>query len=350
MGEVNRTPSRSRRWIDNLRMARAVAEGRFLGKRTPLSVTIEVTDRCNLDCVYCDWSHAGTTLSEMSRQEIEQIIDGFKALGTRQITFSGGEPMLREDIGALIVYSRSRGIVTAVTTNGWYVAEHVERLRDASLVVVSLDGPREIHDRLRGRGSHARAMDAIEALCARDVPVVSSTVLTRRTIDTLDWVLDEARRVGFSALFALVFHQHARGVDREVFGALLPSPGDCDSAFAHLLQRKNEGHPVFSSSPYLRYMASGMYRRCPFECKAGNMFCAVGADGQLGICGLQLGHPDLPNVVTDGVAEAFRHLEQRTCTRAYCNFGVERSMLFSLYPAAVANMLLQWLPTGGGRR
>jgi radical SAM protein with 4Fe4S-binding SPASM domain len=137
----------------------------------PLHVAWEITRRCNAHCVHCS-SSAGPevqALQEYSTADALQLIDQLAEAGVRVLAFSGGEPLLRADLPALIRYAAQRGLTTNVCTNGSLLDDAMAlRLKEAGLnsVTVSLDGAcAETHDNLRQYpGLFDLAVNAIRTL------------------------------------------------------------------------------------------------------------------------------------------------------------------------------------------
>lgn len=105
--------------------------------------------RCNCRCVMCDiWKI--DTVREISVSDLERHAGDIQALGVRWVVFSGGEPLMHSDLFRLSDRLRESGIRTTMLTTGLLLAKSsssiVSRLDD---VIVSLDGPREVHDRIR---------------------------------------------------------------------------------------------------------------------------------------------------------------------------------------------------------
>jgi GTP 3',8-cyclase len=110
------------------------------------NLRLSVTDRCNLRCSYCMpeqdyvWLPKGDILNF---DEIEQLVDVFLGLGVDKVRLTGGEPLLRRDLPALVARLAARGGIRdlALTTNGVLLAAHAGALRDAGLhrLTVSLD-------------------------------------------------------------------------------------------------------------------------------------------------------------------------------------------------------------------
>lgn len=75
----------------------SIARYHLFNKKTPLSVTVNLTYRCNLNCIYCNVENL--IGDEMSTGQIYGLIDQFYSSGCRRIGFAGGEPLVRKDIG-----------------------------------------------------------------------------------------------------------------------------------------------------------------------------------------------------------------------------------------------------------
>ena len=88
----------------------AVLQAKILRRRIPFAVSWALTYRCNAKCLYCRIQDID--LKELGIKEILSILDELAAMGTRWISFTGGEPLLRDDIGEIIDY-----ITTSLNNN-----------------------------------------------------------------------------------------------------------------------------------------------------------------------------------------------------------------------------------------
>ncbi len=134
-----------------------------------------VTHRCNLNCSFCFDRSARESSSaddELSLAEIEKIASRWRR--PLQVTLTGGEPTLRHDLADIaLAFVRAGAKSLTIDTNGWLTERVIETAETVlaaapglSLDVnVSIDGPAEVHDRLRGvKGAHGRAMAAARGL------------------------------------------------------------------------------------------------------------------------------------------------------------------------------------------
>jgi MoaA/NifB/PqqE/SkfB family radical SAM enzyme len=108
--------------------------------------------RCNLACAHC-YSHSSPSERDALAPElIEQAIADAAALGFGILSVSGGEPLMYEGLVPMLAHARALGMRTQIATNGWFLES--PRLEQAAplldLLAISVDGPRELHNALRG--------------------------------------------------------------------------------------------------------------------------------------------------------------------------------------------------------
>jgi MoaA/NifB/PqqE/SkfB family radical SAM enzyme len=156
-----------------------------LGRAFPLAMTFAVTYRCQCNCVHCSASHRLRENDyELTTQEAKQLIDDSLDLGISIIAFTGGEPLIRDDIFELISYVDQRKAMPLIFTNGLLLTdENIDKLVDAGLytLFVSLDSTSaEEHDRLRGKeGLFNTAVEGLKKMKDRGVFVAISSYASR---------------------------------------------------------------------------------------------------------------------------------------------------------------------------
>lgn len=117
---------------------------------SPLSVCFQVTKKCNLNCKYCLSSSGIKEDYGLPTDEIKKIISDLGRIGVNRLDFTGGEPLMRKDLGELIDCAKENNINTIVTTNTLLLnKENIEALKKADLVQISIDGPEEVHNEQR---------------------------------------------------------------------------------------------------------------------------------------------------------------------------------------------------------
>jgi cyclic pyranopterin phosphate synthase len=172
------------------------------------NLRLSVTDRCNLRCAYCmpEPEYIWLPREDVLRfEEIGTLVDVFVALGVDKLRLTGGEPLLRRDLPALVaMLAAKRGLTDlAMTTNGVLLADQAEALRQAGLgrVTVSLDTLRP--DRFRD----LTRFDSLDAVLRG--AEAASRVFGRFKIDSVI-----IRGVNDDELGALI--EYGRSMDAEV--------------------------------------------------------------------------------------------------------------------------------------
>lgn len=176
-------------------------------RRRPFNLLLQVTNRCNMRCSFCDfWPNGVPPSEELTLDDYRRLEEELTRLGTFLISIEGGEPLLRPDL-VDIVQLFSRRHMPMLFTNGWFIDEANARALFAAGVInvgVSIDyADAERHDRQRDLpGTFERAWRAVDLLRAaaprggRQVHVM--TVLMRDNVDELEELLplSAARGVG----------------------------------------------------------------------------------------------------------------------------------------------------------
>lgn len=149
-----------------------------------MSVLLELTYACNLDCTFCynDVTLDGKPLSLVQYRE---LLDDLASLGVLHLTLSGGEPLAHPHFFDIAAHARSLGFVIRLKTNGHAVSQRVaQRIReevDPFLIEVSIHGASaDTHDRqTRVHGSFERLVANIRTMKAVGLRVKANSVLTR---------------------------------------------------------------------------------------------------------------------------------------------------------------------------
>jgi cyclic pyranopterin phosphate synthase len=140
--------------------------------REVTGLRVSLTDRCNFDCVYCHNEGLGDTRGplepqdeELSTETVVRFLEVAREFDVDAVKFTGGEPMLREDL-AEIVRRTPEGMAASMTTNGTFLPDRAAELVDAGLqrVNVSQDAlDPEDFARLTESGAYDRVLEGVEA-------------------------------------------------------------------------------------------------------------------------------------------------------------------------------------------
>jgi len=286
---------------------------------------------------------------------IKRILKEMKECGTLRVQFTGGEPMMREDLGDLITFAKNLGLFVGISTNGWQVAKRIKELTKLDVVFLSYDGPADIHSHLRGPSSVEEVHSAIYALKSAGIRIWTTTVLTRLNIEFIDEIVEFAQREGIVANFnRLEYFQEEISQLHPFIGKikdLIPSDDEIRKAFKRLIKLKKAGKPVGSSLDYLRSVlewndydkitdSSPSYL---YDCWAGRAYGHIEANGLLYSCGWDVfrkraGADLLNQSFSLAWSQISSSLGCKSCSHA-C--GVENNLIFSLNKSAIFNAILQ---------
>jgi len=150
--------------------------------RPATNLRLSVTQRCNLNCIYCHAEGEHSPEPELPLEDIREILRVAAKLGMRSVKFTGGEPLVREDI-LDIVRAVPAGMESSMTTNGILLAECARGLKEAGLsrINVSLDSlDPECYREITGHDRLGEVLAGIEAaIDARLTPIKLNMVVLR---------------------------------------------------------------------------------------------------------------------------------------------------------------------------
>ena len=178
-----------------------------------------ITNRCNLACKHCyldaqDLEYQG----ELSTVEAKLFIDDLAAMSVPILIFSGGEPLIRQDILALATYVRERQIQPVLSTNGTLITPALAgdlKAAGFAYVGVSLDGDEAVHDRFRGQpGSFRAALEGLRSCIAAGIKTGVRFTVNKLNWHTLPKILELVEQEGIErfCLYHLVYTGRARNL------------------------------------------------------------------------------------------------------------------------------------------
>ena len=186
------------------------------GGVTLRTLVLEVTGGCQSRCVGC--GHRGPAGGEaLGPAEAGRLATEARAMGARDVLITGGEPLLRRDLDALLAAVGGAGLAVTLLTNGLALRRRAPLVaRSCDAVVVSLDG----HDRasyaatrgVDGFGAVAAGVAALRAL-APQLPVTARVTVTAHNAETLRRIVERARAMGIDGVSLLA-------ADTDTAGAL----------------------------------------------------------------------------------------------------------------------------------
>jgi MoaA/NifB/PqqE/SkfB family radical SAM enzyme len=215
----------------------------------PSKASLTITNACNLRCAMCgQWSengyirnragteHAASASDDdvvvaypaarrasMTLPEWKRVVDELADHGVSWVLIRGGEPFLFKGIIELIAHMRDRGLDVAIDTNGTFLADYAADLVALAPLhlTVSVDGPEEIHDAVRGvKGSFARTAEGIRALHAaesaagRTLSLSACFTISPFSLSGLGVMPDVMRQLGIRTISIVPYYYVPDGVGR----------------------------------------------------------------------------------------------------------------------------------------
>lgn len=179
----------------------------------------EITPRCNMNCKHCLFymGNGKKCSDEITMEQAFEIIDNIKKdKSIKAIWISGGEPLLRKDIVEICKYIKEAGIKPSISTNGVLLTEElIEKLYNAGVeyMHLSIDGATaQTHNNLRGvPQAFGILMDKMELLKTSPINVGASFMVTEKSIDEIDGVLEIAKSKNLNVISFYLVAELGRG-------------------------------------------------------------------------------------------------------------------------------------------
>ncbi len=220
-------------------------------------------------------------MPELPTKKALAVIDEVCNLGVSFFDLSGGEPLLRKDLSILAKKASSYGCLVSMNTNGTLLknrrASEIAEVFD--VVVISLDGPKEIHDKIRGvTGTYDRAIEAVKLLKAHGVRVGVNSVVTPWNIEILPFFIKELHSlVDFTQVQPI--HPYPPPPQN------VPSQEAISKLLDYLLKLKRSD-PDFLAVPtdFIKSFKLFFEHKAPKICHAGELYVAIDPMGRLLAC------------------------------------------------------------------
>lgn len=164
---------------------------------------IRVTKACNLACAHCSVEAGKKAGSELSLEEIKNILEELRNMDARYVILTGGEPLMREDIFEMISCASELSLTPYLDTNATLItAETAKKLKESGIKMVqaSIDGREKIHDKIRGKGAFKKAVEGIRACVSEGMPLNINFTISALNLGELEHVIALAEKLGASSL------------------------------------------------------------------------------------------------------------------------------------------------------
>lgn len=313
----------------------------------PLWLLAELTYRCPLHCVFCynpvDYA---SNLNELTTDQWISVMRQAREMGAAQLGFSGGEPLLRDDLEILVAEGRQLGFYTNLITSGVGLKrERLAALREAGLDHIQLsfqDSTREMNDFL----THTKTFDLKSRVASMirefEYPMVLNVVLHRYNLDHIERIIEMADKMGVEYLELANTQYYGWGlINRE---QLLPDREQLQRAEAAVARYREK----IGNRMRILFVVPDYFEKRPKACMNGwgSVFLAISADGSALPCHAAKTIPGLqfPQVTDTALHDIWYHSDAfnkfrgdawmqepcRTCPEKERDFGGCRCQALAL--------------------
>jgi mycofactocin radical SAM maturase len=249
----------------------------------PICLTWELTYACNLACVHCLSSSGRRDPGELTTDECKAVIDELERMQVFYVNIGGGEPTVRSDFFELVDYATDHRVGVKFSTNGVRITPSIADWltgRDYVDVQLSLDGATpEVNDAVRGAGSYATALRAMDNLAdAGFLGFKISVVVTRHNVRQLDAFKALADRYG-AQLRLTRLRPSGRGAD--AWHELHPTAEQQRELYHWLV---DHGDQVLTGDSFFHLSAYGESLPGLNLCGAGRVVCLIDPVGDVYAC------------------------------------------------------------------
>ena len=278
--------------------------------KPPFWLLAELTYRCPLHCVFCYNPTQHTAIrDELSTDEWIKVLREARALGATQLGFSGGEPLVRDDLELLVAEAHRLGFYTNLLTSGVGLTEpRIKALKEAGLDHIQLsfqDSTRELNDFLSSTKTFELKRRVAKLIKAYDYPMVMNCVLHRHNLPHVGTIIELALEIGAEYLELANTQYYGWAMLNQAH--LMPTHEQLKTAEAVV----NDYRTRIGSQCQLLYVIPDYFEERPKACMNGwgSVFLTIAPDGMALPCHNARDLPGMkfPSVRESSIADIWRH-------------------------------------------
>ena len=228
----------------------------------PLFIHFECTYRCNMKCAFCNVWRKNIFESEATTPELRKRLMECWDLGCSVTSFTGGEPLLREDLGKLLEFSsKNIGLFTGLVTNGILLDKKIDEIsKYTDFIAVSFDvNNKQTFNRTRGVDAFEKVKKNIELAKRMGVEIDLFSVITKETFEFIDDTIEFARSLEIPIHFSSVDSVPRESV--EISEAEKLKINETSKILKKLTAEKKKYKKIHFESDYFRFQSLGGFNR-----------------------------------------------------------------------------------------
>ena len=251
----------------------------------PFCVWVELTRACNLKCPYCGAPNQGAS-SSLPAAQIAEMFQQFAQCGVFEVRLTGGEPTLHPEFSKIVDAAARIGLFVSVNSNGVLPDSDLGRFASLpiGLYVISLDGPKQVHNALRPPDSYDKAVETVRVLIENGKRVRINAVLCQANRDCLAPFVVALESLGVEALTLVPLRP--AGLAKKTFDSMKLSRDEYAAVLRQLGELRRSHNLEIAASYDL--MSQGKIFNTPGHfakrCVAGVEAACVGPGGDLRAC------------------------------------------------------------------
>lgn len=252
----------------------------------PLTLHLEIIDTCNLTCKHCFAGPLPRQQKPLTLDELKTLFANMASIGTFRLGLTGGEPLLRSDLFAIIDLALAYGLSPCLTTNGLLITEEIAfelGKRQFGWLNVSLEGATpQTHDEIRGKGTFEKLLKRLAILAEYTSFSLAFTIM-RSNLGEIQTCAELAHRVGAqAAVFRPLYPVGMACTHPE----LMPTLTQYIEALEKLSTTQKSTFDFCNLHPWgpQTRVDSQSIIYDNFGCGAGNTVCSVSAAGAVSPC------------------------------------------------------------------
>lgn len=249
----------------------------------PLFIHFECTYRCNMKCAFCNVWRRNIYQNEATTQEFKQRMVECWDIGCSIASFTGGEPLLRNDIGKLLKFSnRDVGLFTGLVTNGILLDKNVDALsKYADILAVSFDvNNREAFNRTRGVDAFDKVKHNIELAKKMGVEPELIAVITQETFPHIDDTIEFAKSLELPIHFSAVDNVPRESV--EVSDSQDMKMDETDAILEKLREEKKKYKKLHFETDWFHFQSQGGFNNV-IRCTSASTTVSLKPDGSVAL-------------------------------------------------------------------
>ncbi len=319
-----------------LSILRALAGAKLLKRRQPVAISWMITRRCNYACQYCN-EYSVSDAHELNTGQVLSVIEKLRKAKVKIISFTGGEPLIRDDIGNIIKYCVDQNIIARLNSNGSWVPAKIGEIKGLDALTLSLDGSEKVNDALREKGAFQSVLRAAETAFQHHIKIGFLTVLSSENLDlqNIDFLVRLAGNFKAKITFQPAFNTLLRGTGRNPVAPPVPK---YRKVIDHLIKLKKKNLNIGNSLTGLRHLRFWPEKRS-MRCAGEFIFRRIDPEGNLAYCGACEKPYNLGNCLREDLEKLLLKTTPTVCDFCWCAERVELNRAFWGDLGAIKNYL-----------